>query len=232
MNSNNQTKRRQPREKRWMPAHLPVGTIVEVVFSHGAKHGQPQQFTVLETKRNGPRSFVVITPEHNDELDVPVGFNTSWITRIVKRGEGGPSFQNDKLACLTKQRLKRECDRRNDTIYAIHSSGYNPNMSNNYVQGWTRDVVELLVRHCNMPLADTEILDYDKVHKLLCAQTFVIDYTLTGDLHGIISLVVKKKKAKAWFKRNFRKFLASTRKLEKNEAEVMNSMHDEDLDWE
>lgn len=231
-------KRRGPREKRWMPEHLPVGTLVEAKLPEGAFNHKVGEYVVMETRRNGPRSFVLQTDSWNKELDIPEGFNTSWITRVLKRGGGGPSYRPwVKTHTATfpdgtprKTDLELFMQERHSWIGILREQGYRPNVQNSYVHYSTREVLERMMEECNPVLSNTDILDGDRAAAELYKQTFTVTYPLSDNYHGLSVVVVNKKRAKAWFKRNLRKLLINTRQAEKRDDEETHRLMVEDFD--
>jgi hypothetical protein len=83
-------------KKTWNTGHFPVGTIAKAKL-----HNEEEfEFTVKEVVCNGPRSYVIVTDLPHDLTD-DKSFNMSYVTSIVKRGDGS-EYKNTGSAAISQ----------------------------------------------------------------------------------------------------------------------------------
>lgn len=97
----------------FMPEHLPRGTIFEVdpwISERASSVPESGAYVVDELIQNGPNSFCVICLSPSVETNPAtgsrqIGFNTSYITKVLRRGDFGPSLvQEEKSKYLNLER--------------------------------------------------------------------------------------------------------------------------------
>lgn len=83
-------------KKTWNTGHFPVGTIAKAKL-----HSEEEfEFIVKGVVCNGPKSYVIITDLPHDLTDSKM-FNMSYVTRIVKRGDG-PEYKGSDYTVFNK----------------------------------------------------------------------------------------------------------------------------------
>ena len=224
-------KRRQPREKRWMPEHFPIGTTVTVNLSTSGDKSKDQVFEVARTLCNGVGSFVIETTQHDDKLDMKKSFNVSWVVGIIKRGEGGSSYDPRDLG--EKFRQGDEKRTRQDREYFINhlkKDGKHMNMRGYYFGYSPSEYIRSLVYYHSPAIANTELVDYDAIARALSVQSFVSWISMSGSDFKIFR--VNNKRAKRWLKQNFRRLLRNVKFARAEEEAYMYKSYCEDLENE
>lgn len=192
-------------KSKWTWAHFPPGTVFEVDPTVGNGYGKTA-FTSTQIFANGVRSYVVDTTTPGVVTDF-LSFNLSWVTHILKRGEGVPVVDFN-LGCL-----KRNSSEHNAIIEQIH--GIYKKKKNEYVGLYVHDVINIALSKlkCIDVVIDSEALLINLLKQGVIKGHKVFQYN-----YDFIVWTANKKKLLNAVKRNFSKCLIPVKHRLKEEA--------------
>lgn len=182
--------RREPR----VQTHLyPVGTVVEIYLDHNPSSPDNGQWTVTGLARNGVDSYVFRTSVMSEVGNFEKGFNLSFVTRIVKRGDG-PVKIDQRWYGVSKDKFASQ----REMFFHVHNA-----RRKGYLCTYSFD--ECIAMYANKYAPEGAMIDYQKISRALESQTWV-RHECSPYMMGTVKFINKKRFSK-WMKQNVNRFL-------------------------
>lgn len=200
------------------PGLYTAGTLVRarnLPGSFGNEELKNKIYTVKGLFRSGAGSYCIVTTESNPckSIGGNESFNLTWVTEIVKRGQGKTVWLNDRHTTLPSPYVKQAFFfvpkiKNSHVVYVLEDA---------VMQSlWFRDQSELYV-------------DLDKLTLQLSGQSWVrrLEYRQVGEV-----FIVNKKRLKRWLEQNLNRFRSKKAlAIAEYDQLMQESFSDSDYDW-
>lgn len=204
----------------YQPQHLPNGTQVTLDLVGGGRDTDTV-YTVKGLVRNGIRSYVFKTGKMREGREIEEAFNTSYINKIVKRGDGPVEVNHGYYGAQFNPRHREEVDMMR---YNVPTEGWKPRKGFHN----TGSFQAVLFNEVNRIAKPGMSIDYTKVGQAVLSQTWAHRPLFENTFVHVWCF--NKKRLRKFLKTNLNRFLCKLDVAVAEEEEAERISYERDTD--